>query len=156
MFENKKLALDAPKRSLAIYSVPIKKILTIYKKTNFNITKTAEVLGLPRSQLAKRAEDDSLLAEAFKEADNILIDDAVGGLRESVKEKEPWAIKEALKLLGHRRGYVENKPTDAGGGINIGSAQILINLPANDRDKDLQYSLKDGQKIKKTAKELVE
>lgn len=78
----------------------------------------ARKLNTSRMYIYRMAEKYPDVQEAIEQAridyDDSLLDEAELGLRVSVRNGEPWAIKYTLETKGVARGYI--KPTLAGAG----------------------------------------
>ena len=84
-----------------------KDIIDAMKKTNGNLTLTAQLLGCTREGIRLRVNKYPELKAVMNESRESVIDVAEGALQRAVLNGESWAISFTLKTIGKSRGYSE-------------------------------------------------
>lgn len=102
-----------------------------YKKKGCNISATCRAIGISRAQFYVRREEDPTIAEALRDAEEAIIDNAESKLLSKINEGDTVSLLFFLKTKGKKRGYVEKQEIEHS---ESESQVVLFELPDNNRD----------------------
>ena len=106
-------------------------IIDALRKTNGNLTLTAQLLGCTREAIRLRVNKYPEIKKVVDESRDSVIDVAESALQRAVLNGEGWAIAFTLKTIGKRRGYVEKTEQEITGLMGV---QFIDDVPNDDND----------------------
>jgi len=92
------------------------------------VTAAARLLGCDPSTVDRYVNRYPTVAAAKRQAREGILDMAEAGLIQSIRDREPWAIKYYLSTQGKDRGYTEKHEMDHRGSIE----HVVIEIGENE------------------------